>query len=106
MSNHSSYSISRIFLLLTPFPHKSGISNCVKHMEVSGGLIFSLVYWLRPSFTPQAPKAQCEQGRQKYKDLYENPDKKLKKIIICIVTLFNQGSPFSYEAGIHRGPGK
>ena len=22
------------------------------------------------------------------------------------VTSFNQGSPFSYEAGVHRGPGK
>ena len=31
---------------------------------------------------PQAPQAQCEHGRQKYKDLYGNPDKKLKKIII------------------------
>ena len=31
---------------------------------------------------PQAPQAQCKHGRQKYKDLYENPDKKLKKIII------------------------
>ena len=30
---------------------------------------------------PQAPQAQCEHGRQKYKDLYGNPDKKLKKII-------------------------
>ena len=31
---------------------------------------------------PQALQAQCEHGRQKYKDLYENPDKKLKKIVI------------------------
>ena len=31
---------------------------------------------------PQAPQAQCEHGRQKYKDLYGNPDEKLKKIII------------------------
>ena len=31
---------------------------------------------------PQAPQAQCDHGRQKYKDLYGNPDKKLKKIII------------------------
>ena len=30
----------------------------------------------------QAPQAQCKHGRQKYKDLYGNPDKKLKKIII------------------------
>ena len=30
----------------------------------------------------QAPQAQCEHGRQKYKGLYGNPDKKLKKIII------------------------
>ena len=30
----------------------------------------------------QAPQAQCDHGRQKYKDLCENPDKKLKKIII------------------------
>ena len=30
----------------------------------------------------QALQAQCEHGRQKYKDLYGNPDKKLKKIII------------------------
>ena len=31
---------------------------------------------------PQPPQAQCEHGRQKYKDLYEYPDKTLKKIII------------------------
>ena len=31
---------------------------------------------------PQAFQAQCERGQQKYKDLYWNPDKKLKKIII------------------------
>ena len=31
---------------------------------------------------PQGPQAQCEHGRQKYKDLYGNPDKKLKKIIV------------------------
>ena len=30
----------------------------------------------------QAPQAQCEHGRQKYKDLYGKPDKKLKKIIM------------------------
>ena len=30
----------------------------------------------------RAPQAQCELGRQKYKDLYGNPEKKLKKIII------------------------
>ena len=30
----------------------------------------------------QAPQSQCEHGRQKYQDLYGNPDKKLKKIII------------------------
>ena len=30
----------------------------------------------------QAPQGQCEHGRQKYKDLYGNRDKKLKKIII------------------------
>ena len=51
-------------------------------------------YYLLNSFTmtlsptvisqlePQAPQAQCEHGRQKYKDLYGNPDKKLKKRII------------------------
>ena len=31
---------------------------------------------------PQAPQAQCKHGRQKYEDLHENPDKKLKKIFI------------------------
>ena len=31
---------------------------------------------------PQAPHAQCEHGQQKYKDLYGNPDKRLKKIIV------------------------
>ena len=30
----------------------------------------------------QVPQAQCEHGQQKYKDLYGNPDKNLKKIII------------------------
>ena len=30
----------------------------------------------------QVPHAQCEHARQKYTALYENPDKKLKKIII------------------------
>ena len=29
--------------------------------------------------TSQAPQAQYEHGQQKYKDLYENPDKKLEK---------------------------
>ena len=32
----------------------------------------------------QAPQAQCEHGWQKYKDLCENPDKKLKKIITVV----------------------
>ena len=37
--------------------------------------------WLKTSHRTQAPQAQCEHGRQKYKDLCGNPDKKLKKII-------------------------
>ena len=28
-----------------------------------------------------ASQAQCEHGRQKYKDLYGNPDKKLKDVV-------------------------
>ena len=30
----------------------------------------------------QAPQARCEYGRQKFKELYENPEKKLKQITI------------------------
>ena len=37
-----------------------------------------------PFTKPQVPQAQCEHGRQKYKDLYGNPDKNLKKIIIWL----------------------
>ena len=40
------------------------------------------VYFENKLLFPQVPQAQCEHGRQKCKDLYENPDKKLKKIII------------------------
>ena len=44
--------------------------------------IFLLEMSPRALVRAQVPQAQCEHGRQKYKDLYENSAKKLKKIII------------------------
>ena len=50
-----------------------------KYIEISDPVVCSATnFW----GVPQVPQAQCEHGRQKYKDLYGNPDKKLKKIII------------------------
>ena len=72
--------IQLVTIFLKPSEKRMKVHLCLfKYIKISDPVVCSVTNFLG---VPQAPQAKCEHDQQKYKDLYWNHDKKLKKIII------------------------